>query len=70
MAPLARFAERIFYGIRMMGNDCEKNARWTIRLCAALLPVSYRCRSESEARRKPGLAEAEFQTHGSYIDHG
>ena len=54
----------------MMGDDCEKNARRTIRLCSALLPVSYRCGGESEARRKPGLAEAEFLAHGSNIDYG
>src|SRR5205809_1909214 len=54
----------------MMGDDCEKNARRTIRLCSALLPVSYRCGGESEARRKPVLAEAEFLAHGSNIDYG
>jgi hypothetical protein len=51
----------------MMGDDYKKNARWTIRLCSALLPVS--CGGESEARRKPGLAEAEFLAHGSNIDY-
>ena len=40
---LTVFVLIIFYSIRMMGDDCEKNARRTIRLCSALLPVSYRC---------------------------
>ena len=53
---LARFTERVFYGIGMMGDDCKKNARWTIRLCSALLPVSYGCGGESEAHGELGLA--------------
>src|ERR1039458_6302925 len=54
----------------MMSDDCKKNARWTIRLGSALLPVSYRCGGESEARGELGLAQAEFLAHGSNIDYG
>lgn len=45
-----------------MRDDGKQNARWTIRLCAALLPISYRGGGESEARV--------FLAHGSYIDCG
>src|ERR1035438_9966053 len=69
-ASSARLTERVFHGFGMMGDDCQKNARWAVRLGSALLPVSYRCGGESEARRETGLAEAEFLAHGSNIDYG
>src|ERR1019366_7467073 len=67
-ASSARFAERVFHGIGMMGDDRKKNARWTVRLGSALLPVSYCCRGESEARGEPGLAEAELLANCQNVD--
>ena len=52
----------------MMGYDCKKNARWTIRLCSTLFPVPYRCGSESEARRELGLAQAEVLANRPNVD--
>src|ERR1017187_9422730 len=52
----------------MMGDDCQKNARWAVGLGSALLPVSYRCSGESEARGEAGLAEAELLTNRKHVD--
>ena len=47
--------ERVFHGFGMMGNDWKKNARWTIWLCAALLPVSNRCGGRIRSAQQTGL---------------
>jgi hypothetical protein len=65
---LARLPQRVFYGIGMMCDDREKNARRAIWPCSPLFPVSYRGGSESESRRKPRLAEAKGPSNSQQVD--
>src|ERR1035437_1085426 len=64
----ARFAERVLDGIGVMRDNCKENARWAVRPCSPLLPVSYRGGSEPESRRKPRLAEAEVLSNRQRVD--
>lgn len=52
----------------MMRDDGKEDSRWAIRLCSALLPVSYRRGGEAESRRKPRLAEAEAPPNRRQVD--
>jgi len=52
----------------MMGDDRKKDSSGTIRLGSALLPVSYRRGSESEARGELRLAQAELLANRAHVD--
>ncbi len=67
---LARPAQRVLDGIRVVRDYGQKRARRSVRLRAALFPVPHRRRREPEPRGEFRLAQAKLSAQSSYVDHG